>query len=383
MTDNAAQAWTADSGDTTIDDGRATLFYMIDPPNLVTPAIPLLLSIRRFHPKAKVIAYVPQGKMGMISDRLRAFHADHDAQMVELSQPLAFNRRRYNKAYVHGHKLLAVAETRDTDFGIFLDTDTYLAGPLDDPRLFQKDRIAAVPESVAGYAKRFIEIWDATYAVFGMTTPVERVNMLRSGREHPPYFNAGFVAFPEVLPDGQRFGELWLQTALTLDFDDTTNDEDKRPWLDQASLPVTVYRAGCRFEELPPLFNYPIDSTFPPRPDVRLYHYHGVERLQEANHLGEMADLILHSGYFTSMDHYLSPMNARREAMIEISKKVAAEAQLRRDLKTVIAEGTEQQERVAAKQTSARSKQAEMKLRDEMAQIVEENFYDDDWLRRR
>lgn len=369
-----------DSQSRLIDEGDCSLIYVIDPPHLMSPAIPLLLSLRRHHPDATITPYCPMGRLQDVPKRIRALHDTLGAPIREMTREPAFSRKRYNKPYPHGNKLLAVAERRETSRAIFLDTDTYLARPLTDERLFQPDAVAVVPESVAGFARRFIEIWDATYAIFGLTTPTGRVRMLRTDRESPPYFNAGFVSFPEATPSGERFGELWLDTAMTLDFHPSVDDEAKRPWLDQASLPVAIARAGARYEELEPDFNYPVDGRdFPPRASVRLYHYHGIERLEEAGHLAEFEDILVSSGLFTSLDHYMQPTNRRREEAAVYWKEIGEHAEYRRGLKK-----QKQDEGVAVdgptRKLLQQSKAKEMRLRAECARIIEPNFYDDSWL---
>lgn len=141
-------------------------------------------------------------------DRVHHLHEEMGPLIREVTRALDFNLSRYDKPYLHGHKILAAAERRDTNHCILLDTETYLAQPFDNARLYQPDAVGVVPESVAGFARRFLSVWDATYAVFGLTTPTERVQMLRNGVKHRRYFNAGFAAFPEVTPSGARFGEL-------------------------------------------------------------------------------------------------------------------------------------------------------------------------------
>lgn len=364
-----------------IDARRCAIIYFMDPPHLISPAAPLLISLRKHHPGAIIIPYVPKGRLKDIPDRVRKFHEANNAPIRELTRELAFNRKRYNKPYLHGHKILAVAEHRDTEFCIFLDTDTYIARPLDADRLLQADAVSVVPESVAGFARRFVEVWDATYGIFGLKTPKDRVKMLRTDREHPPYFNAGMVAFPEIAPSGDRFGELWLDTAMTLDFDDAVDNEAKRPWLDQASLPVAIARSGARFEELPREYNYPVDGKdFPAHDGVRLYHYHGIERLEEANHTEELEALLTESGWFKSLEHYLEPLVKKREDSSVYWKQIGDEAEYRRQIKKKLNEA-ERSEEAGLKKLIQKSKVRESGLREQCALIVEDAYYDDAWLR--
>lgn len=364
-----------------IDTGEVSLIYMIDPPNLLTPSIPLLLSIRRHHPNAKVIPYCPKGKIDEVPERIRQFHIDHDAPIQELTRELEFARRNNSKPYYHGHKILAAAEKRETRFCIWLDTDTYLAQPLDDARLFQENKVAAAPESIAGYSGRFIEVWDKTYAVFGLETPKERMKMVRTTNMQPPYFNAGFIAFPEVTARGERFGELWLDTAMIIDYDETLDHARKRPWLDQASLPVAIFRGGCEFEQMESDFNYPIDvPDWFPHDGVKLYHYHGIERLEATNHLAEMEEIVVSSGYFRSLEHHLYPMLQRRREQSVFWKRIAVIADERRDFAEKIKQAEDRAEHRPFKQEIQKRKVEDKELRGKISAILEHQFYDETWL---
>jgi hypothetical protein len=87
--------------------------------------------------------------------------------------------------------------------------------------------------------------WDRAYAHFGLPYPTERVRLLRGRKKQfVPYFNAGFVAFPDrPEAEGQpRFADRWVETAL--DLDHNCRIGGKRPWLDQISLPLTLARFG-------------------------------------------------------------------------------------------------------------------------------------------
>lgn len=363
------------------DTGNVAFIYVIDPPNLLTPSIPLLLSLRRHHPNATVIPYCPKGKLHEIPERIRTFHSENGAPIQELTRELEFARRNNSKPYYHGNKILAAAERRDTDYCVWLDTDTYLAQPLNDARLYQPNRIAAVPESIAGYAGRFIEVWDKTYAVFGLETPKERMKMVRTTNEQPPYFNAGFIAFPEVTERGERFGELWLDTAMIIDYDETLDHARKRPWLDQASLPVAILRGGCTYVQMESEFNYPIDT-----PDwfahdgVKLYHYHGIERLEATSHLGEMEELVVSSGYFKSLEHHLFPMTQRRADQAVFWAQIATLADERRELAEKIRACETKAEHRPFKQEIQKRKVLDADLRQQKDAIFEHQYYDDDWL---
>lgn len=358
--------------------------YMIDPPGLLSISIPLLLSIRRHHPHAKVIPYCPKGRLDAVPEQIRRIHEEYDAPITELTRDLEFAQRGKDRPYRHGNKLLAAAEFRETERCIFLDTDTYLARPMDDPRLFLPGKVAAVPESVASYAGSRMQVWDKTYAIFGMETPKERVKMLRTNKQQPPYFNAGFVSFPEVAPNGSRFGEVWLDTALTIDFDETTDHDLKRPWLDQAAMPIAIFRSGCSYEAMEHWFNYPLDTpSFLPTPEVRLYHYHSLGRLEATKHFGEIEDLVMSSGYFRSLDHFLGPLKTAKGKQGKLWSQLFKGANERRRIAKQIKALDSKAEQRPLKDEMKRLKRIDAEMREQKTSILEEHFYDQDWMVRK
>jgi hypothetical protein len=105
--------------------------------------------------------------------------------------------------------------------------------------------VSVVPEGILGWGKDATR-WEVAYGHFGLSVPEERVQMLRGKRRlSPPYFNGGFVAMRDGdRVEGRTFGELWLDTARKFDWQVPVGG--KRPWLDQASLPIAMARFGFR-----------------------------------------------------------------------------------------------------------------------------------------
>lgn len=358
-----------------------SFIYMVDPPRLLSMAIPLLLSIRQHHPNAKIVPYCPKGSLPSVPEKIRRIHEEYDAPIKELTRDLDFAIRGKDRPYKHGNKLLAVAEVRETKRCIFLDTDTYLARALDDPRLFIAGKVAVVPESVASFTGRRLHIWDAAYGIFGMTTPEKRVKMVRTKAEQPPYFNAGFVSFPEITPTGKRFGEVWLETALAIDDSDEIDHDLKRPWLDQASMPIAIYRSGCDYEEMESWFNYPLDNpSFLPNEEVRLYHYHSLERLKKTGHYSEIDSLVRASGYWSSAESFLRPLETCLSKQGRIWSDLFKGADQRRALAKRIAAAETKAEQQELKREMKRMKAVDAEMREQKAAILEEHFYDDSWM---
>lgn len=122
------------------------------------------------------------------------------------------------RPYPHGNKILAAASPREDAWSVFIDTDMVCAAPLKLASLQEPNRLAVVPEGVPSWGKNS-DRWERDYAHFGLEVPTERVRLTRRRRiEFLPYFNAGFVMFPNAPQfEGESFRSLWLQTALDFD----------------------------------------------------------------------------------------------------------------------------------------------------------------------
>ncbi|MFN3188862.1 MAG: hypothetical protein ACK42D_05015, partial [Candidatus Paceibacteria bacterium] len=173
-------------------------------------------------------------------------------------------------------------------------------------------------------------------------------------------------------------------TTMIIDYDETLDHARKRPWLDQASLPVAILRGGCTYVQMESEFNYPIDT-----PDwfahdgVKLYHYHGIERLAATNHLGEMEELLVSSGYFRSLEHHLYPMNQRRADQAVFWAQIAKLADERRELAEKVRACETKAEHRPFKQEIQKRQKLDVELRQQKDAIFEDQYYDDDWLVRR
>ncbi|MDQ2065866.1 hypothetical protein Q9295_05750 [Xinfangfangia sp. CPCC 101601] len=147
--------------------------------------------------------------------------------------------------------------------------------PLNLSALQSPNRIVMVPEGVPSWGKE-PEQWPRAYAHFDLPMPTETVRLTRRRRrENPPYFNAGMVMFPEKPPPGQShgFGSLWLETALHFDWHCAMRN--KRPWLDQITLPLTVKRFGYDYLAAKAELNFSIsDRAYEPQAQPALIHYH-------------------------------------------------------------------------------------------------------------
>ncbi len=248
-----------------------TIFFLVDGPGLEAQAALLAATLRhhngrRFH----LIAYVPERHRAGLNPDLAAFLMGCGVEMRRLSMPLS----PWAKPYPHGNKILAAADPRGSRHALFVDTDMICTAPLDLTGLMHPRAIAAVPEGKPTWGKDRSN-WQRVYDHFGLDLPQDRITLCRGKRrEFLPYFNAGMILFPEgPLVQGRSFADLWLDTALTIDH--AVAVADKRPWLDQISLPVTLKRFGLDYVLAPEALNFSTARrTETGQELVALMHYH-------------------------------------------------------------------------------------------------------------
>ncbi|WP_127112177.1 hypothetical protein [Shimia sediminis] len=252
-----------------------SIFFVADGIKLERKSWVLAVSLRReMGFDFPIIAYVPEQKLGSMSSVSRVVFRRCGVE-VRTFDP---SKGDWETPYVVGNKILAAKEQRETTHSIFLDTDTVCIQPLEFPRDDTRPYLAAVPEGVLTWGKeRRGHSWEVAYGEFGLDVPEQRVTLTRGrNRSVPPYFNAGFVAFREK-PDyrGNRLSDVWYDTALRLDRN--PDIADKRPWLDQISLPVAAARMNADLVVLDESFNCSLHGrSVDPQIDKRLLHYHHV-----------------------------------------------------------------------------------------------------------
>lgn len=251
---------------------KVSYFFVMDGRRFQSAAVLLATSLRmQMGDEIEVIAYVPEGKRKELAraplimlDLLKVDIRDMKTDHIDWAQP-----------YPHGNKIIASCQPRDSDLSVFLDTDTICAKPMDFSDIPDRPTLFAVPEGVPTWG-RDDEDWRPAYGMFGLDLPQHRVNLVR-GRmiDMLPYFNGGFVGFHEKADAaGNRLPDLWLDTAQRLDHG--SQIENKRPWLDQISLPIAAARMGAGLHVLPESYNYSLfrrseeDKANTPH----LAHYH-------------------------------------------------------------------------------------------------------------
>jgi hypothetical protein len=238
-------------------------------------------------PRPALIAYASAESIGTISALTRDLY---EACGVTL-RPLP-DLPDWRAPFPHGNKMVAATDLRDTSRAVFLDTDMVCLRSLLAMAELSANTVAAAPEGVPTWGGDD-DRWDRAYAHFGLPYPTERVRLLRGRKKQfVPYFNAGFVAFPDrPEAEGQpRFADRWVETAL--DLDHNCRIGGKRPWLDQISLPLTLARFGYATEVLGETWNYSLArrKDYAQTPEVHVYHYHRFRYLAQAPRWGRILD---------------------------------------------------------------------------------------------
>ena len=259
-----------------------SIFFISEGQRLERQSWLLASSLAASHEGAEGVSFVAYAGADWLPQVSPVTKAIFDVTGVELRQlPTPPD---WAKPYPHGNKIVAATDDRGSDRSLFLDTDMVVVKDLSDMAELPADTIAAAPEGRPTWGTEN-DRWARAYQHFDLPMPTERVNLLRGKQqEFLPYFNAGFVGIPDAVreEDGKTFAQLWMETAL--DFDHNCKIAQKRPWLDQISLPLTLARFGYQTEVLGEDYNYSLShrGDYSKTPDVRVLHYHRSKFLEQA-----------------------------------------------------------------------------------------------------
>jgi hypothetical protein len=281
---------TAETPDTSSDE---SFIFVVDGALLEQQSIILALSLHRAHGHLKNVknyAYVSE-RSRKLSELLEFVYDTCNIKVRNL--PAADGR--WFKPYPHGNKILACSESRPESWTTFLDTDIIVCKDISGLRFQHDAEFLAVPEGLPTWGEG--DKWARAYAHIGQEVPKERVTLVR-GREllYPPYFNAGFLSFSEAAIgiEGRKFGAEWLELAS--DFDRRCPVSNKRPWLDQITLPLTLYKHGIRWKALPDFYNYSLAKRGKIRRrenSVKVMHYHSFKYLEGRSYLKDQLEWLL------------------------------------------------------------------------------------------
>lgn len=269
-----------------------TLFFIVEPPTYQIMACYLAASIKeQFDEPITLIGYCPSHRI----DEL-------DPKAVGVLEKMGVEIRSFDvdgvfdPAYPHGNKMLACLEKRDTPYSGFVDSDVLFIQKNKIENILTPGKVSLTPAASMYWASR--SLWPTIYGAFDMDVPSERIYLARQNRRPKvPYFSSGFFIFPEAeLPQiGKRFAEVWMETGQTIDaIEDLDN---KRPYLDQMSLPVAIKRAGLEYHLMDEEQHWILGGSmrnepFPEERGIFTVHYRKWEILSE-NGLNRLAKHIL------------------------------------------------------------------------------------------
>lgn len=254
-----------------------TFVYIVEPPDYQYMACKLLASIRcQFGEDVAAIGYCPAHKLDDLDPCvLRA----HEIMGGEI-RPFV-TEGRWDEPYPHGNKILAALEPRDSLYSAFVDSDVLFLKPNTPDNLCKKGHVSC--SAAASLRWTGDEIWDRIWPVFGLEVPAERLPLMREKKgDRVPYFSSGLVVFPENGPN--RFPDVWYETAQRLDkVEDLPN---RRPYLDQFTLPVAIKRAGLDWNILPEEQHFILGgrmrgAPFPEDREIFTVHYRHAAILRE------------------------------------------------------------------------------------------------------
>lgn len=265
--------------------------FVVDGETLAFQSLFLAMSLAQAHRGAahlRSIAYVSDRTVPMLDETVRLIYEAAGVTIAPLPPPGS----HWARPYPHGNKILACAAPRDVARTTFLDTDMVVTGRIGGLAPPGDTAVLAVPEGIPSW--RGEGRWERAYAHIGQDLPAERVTLVRGRRlSHLPYFNAGLISFPEQpLPGAEgRFGRLWLDMAS--DFDRNCTVGGKRPWLDQITLPLTLYRHGLAWRALPDIYNYSLsyrDRVLRREGKAKVLHYHRLHFLRGRPVLADLTE---------------------------------------------------------------------------------------------
>ena len=218
---------------------------------------------RKLRCEHELVAAVPSppARWGTIADATRRMFARVGVRICEVQND-------FEPTYPIGNKVGCLSIQTDADKLVFLDSDILCMAEFHHDERFRIP-VNAKAADLATFTQD-LAIWERAYAAVGVSDmPAARMKMTVSGEESPPYFNSGVVAVNADLD----FGTEWLRCCRVIDADKRI--PNKRPWLDQAALPLAIAKLGVPYDVLDETYNYPVHlrPLTAERPPI-FCHYH-------------------------------------------------------------------------------------------------------------
>lgn len=240
-------------------DTKLSIVFVCQAGDLEIKAGLLAASIRQFHSASEVelIACTPHisGVAENPGTHTESLFSELDVSIRHIDSP-------FGESYPIGNKMAALAVPTRADRTLFLDTDILCLAPLAISGLSEAD-IQFKPVDLHTFEIQ----WQKIYEKFNLELPAGRVFTSVDQQYILPYFNAGVIS----VSDNQNFAHTWMETSKAIEADQ--NIENKRPWLDQLSLPVAVERMSMSYRLLGEEYNFPAHNRALCS-GVKLCHYH-------------------------------------------------------------------------------------------------------------
>lgn len=229
----------------------------------------LAASLKRFlRCDHELVAALPQpeSRWGKPADATLHLLASLEVRQALITNPV-------DEGYPIGNKLACLSIETTADKIFFLDSDILCLREFS--HLFRFEQaFNAKPADLRTFGSEPGE-WGRVYAALGLDLPTVPVLATVGNQSMPPYFNAGMVA---VRRDA-GLGEVWADCARAIDANPAIGN--KRPWLDQITLPVAVARLGLEVDCLDERFNYPAHLKPLDRQNLPYFcHYHSPDMLR-------------------------------------------------------------------------------------------------------
>jgi len=200
----------------------------------------LAASLRRFlRCQYELVAAISQP----VSEKTLALMQALEVRSVPITNHLDEN-------YPIGNKVACLGIETSADKIVFLDSDILCLREFCPDTVFDAP-FAAKPVDLANFSRGEAVPWRPVYELFQLPLPKERVISSTNGELILPYFNAGVIA----VQNGLNFGAVWEECCRKIDA--APSITDKRPWLDQIGLAVTVSLLKLKYRCLDERFNFP------------------------------------------------------------------------------------------------------------------------------
>ncbi|SFS19549.1 hypothetical protein [Yoonia litorea] len=253
-----------------------TVFFTFDSAERLYTACHLAASVRtHLPPDVTLIGYCPAGALNQMGKDLREVMRRLGCKLQELPEAVNFVPN-----YPDGLKITASVAPKETDFSMYLDTNTVFLRQRAIEELVSEAQIGVVPAEDQGWTDQ--TIWTDIYGVFDLAVPDEDLAATKTAASNAgPFLDTGVIVIDETYrtADGKRFADVWMETAQTIDRHSFI--PHKRPHLDQMSLPVAIARAGMTWKHFNDRFRLTIDGKTKHRnlPKPVLLHYQNREVL--------------------------------------------------------------------------------------------------------